>query len=238
MKTQLISKGFGSGMFPLTEMLQHYGQTGRTGSFLITHATEQAKVYLVSGFITHAETAYLSGEEAMLEILTWNNPSYDWIDSETPQHMTMSSVVQDVLLNFIQLQSSGELDLMRQKSNLSSITRNIASEPCFYEMNLDISSSELRPFTFLIQTPQVRIGRHTDNDLLLTDSSISRKHAILIVSNDAILVRDLGSMNGISINGHLQTQGLLHNNDLLRIGEVNINVRICTVSKPAEAAAA
>lgn len=238
MNTQLISKGAGAGMFPLTEMLQHYGQTGRTGSFLITHAADQAKIYLVSGIIAHAETAFHSGEVAMLEILSWGNPSYDWIDDEVPRHMTMSSVVQDELLNFIQLQSSGELEMIRKNSNPLNKTRSLTTEPCFYEMNLDISSKELRPFTFSIKSPQVRIGRHTENDLILTDSSISRKHAILIVSNDAILVRDLGSMNGISINGQLQTQGLLRNNDLLRIGEVNLNVKISIITKPSIATAA
>ncbi len=230
METKLIASGFGAGLFPLTEMLQHYGHTGRTGAFLISYGEDQGKIHLMTGIIAHAETSLLSGDNAMLEILTWPGPNYDWVESETPRQMTMSSVVQDFLLNFIQMQSSGELDTLRKDSANFQKTRNIQIEENLYQMNLDISSKELRPFTYIIKSRQVRIGRHAENDLVLSDSSVSRKHAILIVNSDAILVRDLGSMNGISLNGQSQTQGLLHNGDLLRIGEVNINISISTVA--------
>lgn len=230
METKLIASGFGAGLFPLTEMLQHYGHTGRTGAFLVSYGEEQGKIHLMTGIIAHAETPRLSGDNALLEILSWPGPSYDWVESETPRQMTMSSVVQDFLLRFIQMQSSGELELLRKDIANFQKTRNIQSEENLYQMSLEISSKELRPFTYNIKSRQVRIGRHADNDLVLSDSSVSRKHAILIVNNDAILVRDLGSMNGISLNGQPQTQGLVHNGDLLRIGEVDMNINISTVA--------
>ncbi|NJK91400.1 MAG: FHA domain-containing protein [Blastochloris sp.] len=238
METKLIASGFGAGLFPLTEMLQHYGHTGRTGCFLVKHEEDLGKVHLMTGIIAHAETSLLSGDAAMFEILSWPSPSYDWIESETPDHMTMSSVVQDFLLRFIQAQGSGELEQIRKESLLSQKTRNIGNLEEEFSMSLEITSKELRPFTYKIKTRQVRIGRHADNDLVLSDSSVSRKHAILVVNNDDILVRDLGSMNGISINGQNQTQGLLHHGDLLRIGEVNMDISITPVAKIVLAGAA
>jgi hypothetical protein len=235
METKLIAGAFGAGLFPLTEMLQHYGHTGRTGAFLVNHGEDQGKIYLMTGIIAHAETSFFTGDDALIEILTWTAPNYDWSESETPPHMTMSNVVQDFLLDFIRMQSSGELDEKRRDAAQAEKTRNINEEESLYEMSLDISSKELRPFTHEIRSRQVRIGRHADNDLVLSDSSVSRRHVILIVNNDAILARDLGSMNGISLNGTPQTQGLLHNGDLLRIGEVNLNVHISTLLKNAAA---
>jgi len=238
MKTQLISAGLSKNLFPLTEMLQHYGHTGRTGSFTINHGQEQAKIYLMTGILAHAEAPSFSGEDALVEILTWNNPNYEWVDFDAPQRTTMSSGVQDFLLHFIQLQASGELETRRKQAPNASKPEMANSEMFSYEMSLEISSTEMRAFTYLITTPQLRLGRHVDNDLVLPDSSISRRHAILIVSNDSILVRDLGSMNGININGLPQTQGLLHHGDLLRIGEVNLNVNISSVPKSGVAIAA
>jgi pSer/pThr/pTyr-binding forkhead associated (FHA) protein len=96
-----------------------------------------------------------------------------------------------------------------------------------YIMSFDIQSKEIPPTSFLVQTRQVRVGRHTDNDLVLHDTSVSRKHAILIRNNDAILVRDLGSKNGITINGHPLTQGLLRDQEILTLGEVILRLNVC-----------
>ena len=52
---------------------------------------------------------------------------------------------------------------------------------------------ELPPGRFLI-------GRSTDCQLSLDDPLVSRKHALLIVTDDAVEVQDLGSRNGVLVN--------------------------------------
>ena len=52
---------------------------------------------------------------------------------------------------------------------------------------------ELPPGRFLI-------GRSTDCQLSLDDPLVSRKHALLIVTEDRIEVQDLGSRNGVLVN--------------------------------------
>jgi pSer/pThr/pTyr-binding forkhead associated (FHA) protein len=48
----------------------------------------------------------------------------------------------------------------------------------------------------------VFVGRHPECDVVLSRSrKISRRHCCFTHVNDAIYVRDLGSMNGVSING-------------------------------------
>lgn len=49
------------------------------------------------------------------------------------------------------------------------------------------------------------IGRSADCHLALDDSLVSRRHACLMVSADSVFVRDLGSRNGVSVNGNLIT---------------------------------
>eukprot|EP00913_Durusdinium_trenchii_P028348 g26576.t1 len=48
----------------------------------------------------------------------------------------------------------------------------------------------------------ILIGRHPDCDLVLEDSrKVSRRHCCIAQVNDVFIVRDLGSMNGVRING-------------------------------------
>ena len=48
----------------------------------------------------------------------------------------------------------------------------------------------------------ILIGRHPDCDAVLNNSrKVSRRHCCIAQVNDAFIVRDLGSMNGVRVNG-------------------------------------
>jgi len=68
----------------------------------------------------------------------------------------------------------------------------------------------------------ILVGRHPDCDIVISDSpKISRKHCCLAIVNDRPVVRDLGSMNGIYVNGNkVIQQASLKLNDELKIGNV------------------
>ena len=52
---------------------------------------------------------------------------------------------------------------------------------------------------------RVRIGRDPDNDLVLEDLQVSRRHAELLGTDDRWELRDLGSHNGTYVNGRSVT---------------------------------
>lgn len=68
----------------------------------------------------------------------------------------------------------------------------------------------------------VFIGRHPDCDVVLTRSrKISRKHCCIAQVNDQFFVRDLGSTNGVRINGErVQIEAPLRIGDKLAIGDL------------------
>lgn len=70
-------------------------------------------------------------------------------------------------------------------------------------------------------TERVRLGRGTDNDIVLPSPDVSRQHAELLQTGDGWIVRDLGSMNGTSVNGQeVPVEMRLFPNDLIDVGGV------------------
>ena len=75
---------------------------------------------------------------------------------------------------------------------------------------------------FLLEKPVVDIGRHSGNDLILTDLQVSRHHAQLRAINNHYVIFDVGSTGGLFLNGKRINQATLHAGDVIRIGSVNL----------------
>ena len=64
----------------------------------------------------------------------------------------------------------------------------------------------------------ITVGRGKDNTIVLDDSLVSRHHARLLCGPHGCLLKDLGSDDGVRVNGdHIKSQ-FLHNGDIIRIG--------------------
>jgi hypothetical protein len=67
---------------------------------------------------------------------------------------------------------------------------------------------------------QVLIGRSSGCHIVLEDNMVSRRHAELRVMDDAVSVHDLGSVNGIYVNGErVRDQRRLRDGDRLQVGQ-------------------
>lgn len=65
----------------------------------------------------------------------------------------------------------------------------------------------------------ISIGRDPSNDLVLSDSMVSRRHAILEQRDDHYVLRDNNSSNGTMVNGErLEKEQTLRDGDLVAIG--------------------
>jgi serine phosphatase RsbU (regulator of sigma subunit)/pSer/pThr/pTyr-binding forkhead associated (FHA) protein len=62
------------------------------------------------------------------------------------------------------------------------------------------------------------IGRDSDQDLALSNLSVSRRHAQIDSEDSQLLLVDLGSRTGTFVNGRRIERHLLENNDFIRIG--------------------
>ena len=81
----------------------------------------------------------------------------------------------------------------------------------------------------------VQIGTARDNDLVLTDRTVSRRHAALELRDASLRIVDLDSSNGTWVNG-LQVQGAtLRGGERIALGSTVLAVTLASAPRPIEA---
>jgi two-component system cell cycle response regulator len=104
-------------------------------------------------------------------------------------------------------------------------------------MNATLPDSAIRaPFTPLrlrretsgeiveIDRDTAIVGRHSEADLRLIDPDVSRRHCRIGVEDGMWRIVDLGSTNGVYLNGVRLTEANLYPGDRLRIGSIEFIV--------------
>jgi len=72
---------------------------------------------------------------------------------------------------------------------------------------------------------RLTIGKAADNDLVLTDDTVSRHHCEIVRAPDGLHVRDLESTNGTKIDGTRIREAMVTPGSVLKVGEVEIQFR-------------
>ncbi len=76
--------------------------------------------------------------------------------------------------------------------------------------------------TYPFTGKEITIGRLTQNDIVIDNLSVSRKHAIISSTKNGYILCDLGSKNGTFLNGKPVEKAELKNNDIITIGKYKI----------------
>ena len=87
---------------------------------------------------------------------------------------------------------------------------------------LMVSTRGSRPVQFDLGGALIGIGRASDNDVIVDDPMVSRHHCQLKLQHGAYSFTDLGSRNGSTVNGQQVSQIALGPNDVIRIGDTEI----------------
>jgi len=81
-----------------------------------------------------------------------------------------------------------------------------------------------------VEGPLVGIGRASDNQVVLKDFSVSRHHARMETRDGSWWVIDLGSTNGVKVNGRFVTEGPLADGDEVQVGNFALSFRLSEAS--------
>lgn len=81
------------------------------------------------------------------------------------------------------------------------------------------SSEDGQKETYALKIPVTRIGRHAENDVSFpSERAISGRHCEIFLQDDAYFIRDLGSTNGVLLNGERVESGTLADGDKVKLG--------------------
>src|SRR6202022_2043384 len=104
--------------------------------------------------------------------------------------------------------------------------RGILSSPCHFSNRLvwvgcpmpaQLVALSEGP-SILLDKPILLLGRHPECDIQIDSRKISRRHCCIAQVSDYLVIRDLGSTNGVRINGIRVVEGRLQAGDELTVG--------------------
>jgi hypothetical protein len=71
---------------------------------------------------------------------------------------------------------------------------------------------------FYLDRERLTVGRDPASDIFLNDITVSREHAVLTKTDAGVSIEDVGSLNGVYVNGASTTRVVLRNGDQVQIG--------------------
>ncbi|MFT7559721.1 MAG: pSer/pThr/pTyr-binding forkhead associated (FHA) protein [Flavobacteriales bacterium] len=83
-------------------------------------------------------------------------------------------------------------------------------------------SGHLSEERFHLDKPRIDIGRGPDNDLVIADQGVSKKHIYIRFLNGGWQLTDNNSSNGVMINDRPQKEATLQSGDKIQIGSIEL----------------
>jgi hypothetical protein len=87
--------------------------------------------------------------------------------------------------------------------------------------------------SFRLLSQKITIGREDDNDISLNDPRCSRHHAVIEAVNGEVVLKDLGSQNGIIVNNQPHRTIKLKAGDVFVLGDTHFQIQDSLGSVPA-----
>ena len=150
------------------------------------------------------------------------------------EHAAQQSYVFTGPVNIV-LETSDDLTTgrFRVRSKAVSTASLAGGDPTSTQVRRATATLELNGETLPLAPPGITIGRGNDADLRIDDPGVSRKHIEIRVEEpqDAdgeprITVHDLGSTNGMSVNGRRVEKATLADGATIRIGNTTMSLRL------------
>ena len=80
--------------------------------------------------------------------------------------------------------------------------------------------------SYELKTDRTTIGRSDTNSFQIPDGSVSGTHCEILLQNEEILVKDLGSTNGSFVDGSRIKESKLSHGQILKLGEVELRLEL------------
>ena len=191
------------------DQIQAFGLARKTGEIRITNVPAPARINLVDGEVVDAEYGTLTGVEAAISLINLMDARTQFMVGVTPPRTTIDMAFMRLLFEAVRRK-----DELAVTTNLRELERISTHHPMFRIVLGD------RQYDHLIRPGFSRVGRAMDNDLVILDMSVSKRHATIAFSAHGVLLKDVGSTNGTFVAGHRITEHWLSDQSSVQFGSV------------------
>lgn len=85
---------------------------------------------------------------------------------------------------------------------------------------------------WILDQQSLSIGRTPDNDIVIDNLAISRRHACVEDSPKGLVIRDKGSVNGLEVDGRICSEALIEDGTQVKIGKHTLSFEAETERRP------
>ena len=204
-------------LFSAEEAFVRLGQSREKGCLVVVNSENTVRLFLEEGCVVQARAENSKGESALQEALKMDHSSYVWIPQAESKNKSMKlniiahamkhSIARDTKNHRTKKVSLGDKDLFPKKTPSTAISH-------YYLVAEDYTKEDLR-----LKKQANIVGRDPAScDIVLQSIQVSRRHCLLEIQKAGIYIKDLGSTNGIKINGIPAKEGLINCGDLIAFG--------------------
>ena len=94
-------------------------------------------------------------------------------------------------------------------------------------VKLIIEDDEGKTTVVPLNRDEVTVGRKEGNTIRLTERNVSRRHARILRHNGTVFVEDLGSYNGVKVNGNrIAGRVAVAEGDRIQIGDYLLGIKV------------
>ena len=196
-------------LLTIAEQIQALGLARKTGQIYLTNVPPPARINLVDGAVVDAQFGMQSGREAAMALINLPEAHSEFIVGEKAQRHTIEIPYMQLLVEAAQARD--------ETGPVPHGTKGPPSASHGPALRVTLNQS-IKTFPLVHGT--TLIGRATTNDIVISDPTISQRHAIIECSERGCFLKDLGSMNGSYVAGQPVREQWLRPQDRLQLGSV------------------
>lgn len=209
-------------MNPL-ERLESFCAATVERAFAIAFPSELEPVHVARKLVAAFEGGASSGRAGRRFLVQMNPADYGRFESEHQYLERQWGIMLMRLAERSRLPQRPPEVVVVERSDVARGTVQIAVEPLASPLHLKLRIRRGLPLGAAYPLRgRLTLGRDPACDVVLPDPRVSRRHAEIDAADDAVAFRDLGSANGVLLNGEERRDGSLDCGDVLRIGDTEL----------------
>ncbi len=206
--------------FTVGEVFVRLGQNRLQGCLVVYNRHEAIHVFVEDGQIVAAHGGTKRGELALSHALHLDDSSYGWLHGAEPETRNVQMNIYEYAVRHSIARDVQIGRKSKAKIETVMLPKDAAEEREVFNptFRYTLSSKEQSDFSCqLIKRINV-IGRGSNCDLVVEDSRVSRQHCLMEITSRGILVKDLQSTNGTSVNGAAISEKYIDDGDVVNLG--------------------